>query len=74
MLGAAQTFFGNGEYNFAIARDARRGIVHLRIVDAQSYHVFILSSHAIRGMFNKGAQGAKSREKIQPWRASNLPS
>ena len=36
---AAQALFGHREKHFAIAGDARRGIVHLRIIDPEGNHV-----------------------------------
>ena len=38
VLGAAQSFFGDGEERLAIAHDARRGVVHLRVVDPKRNH------------------------------------
>ena len=39
VLHAAEALFGDGEKHFAVARDARRGIVHLRIVDSDRNHI-----------------------------------
>ena len=43
---AAQSLFGNREKEFAVAHDARRGIVHLRVVDAQADHGVALNPFA----------------------------
>jgi hypothetical protein len=40
VLEAAEAFLGDGEKNFAIARDARGGVVPLGIVDADRDHAF----------------------------------
>ncbi len=40
MLDAAQALFGHREEHFAIARDARGRIVHLRIIDSNRNREF----------------------------------
>ena len=54
VLHAAEAFFGDGEQHFSIARNARRGIVHLRIIDSDRDH--IAKTPPVRGRF-----GAKLR-------------
>ena len=50
VLHATQPFFGDGEKHFPVARNARRGIVHLRIIDSDRDHIVTIPADRRPGL------------------------